>query len=648
VRYVVVVHGIGEQRKNETVLAVVDRFAEARRGLMEAQGALTLGAADSQTGKQRLAGGCRHPYPPNAFAPWLEFEAIPEQPADPASLPPFLGEAARSGDNLRFADMWWADVMQEDFPDVGQTAEIWTKGLLGRLQRKRPPPPAWTTAMLGRLEELIVLVRKLLALRAKELEETVFSRFLGDVQLYGEYAHCRGRAVRRFHRLIARIEAAHEAEWRERNPRRPYREEHKPHYTVIAHSLGSVMSMDALLYAHARLDLRRAVQAAGLGLPFPAYAAPSDLEKGDPKVPVFDTGWVTRVDSFVTLGSPIDKYLALWWLNYRYLNVPGRWMDPELAKLRTDPAHRIRHYNYADEQDPVGHNLDLAATAPAFRTVFATAEDRVFNRYAIPGAAHVRYWNDSELFAWILQEAVDGGGSRPAPRWFDPGIYRRALRINYLAPTLALAAALFFSASWGVWSRSWHGTVLAGALLVLAARIGLPLMRLMVWWRQIARLKWKCPEFAAQRRKAGRRFLQEVALLRPTLAAIAVLAFWACCARERWDLFTDVTKPLLFLLAAGVAALLPHRRTPGVSVTAIVFAAFGAFGLLALGRPGDAGGRWLFHLWLAATLLGALACHLHHLIHTAKRDLRANAQPDFPAYAGGEELEIPAPPPETK
>ena len=31
VTYVIVVHGIGEQRKNETVISVVNRFAEARR-----------------------------------------------------------------------------------------------------------------------------------------------------------------------------------------------------------------------------------------------------------------------------------------------------------------------------------------------------------------------------------------------------------------------------------------------------------------------------------------------------------------------------------------------------------------------------------------------------------------------------------------
>ena len=45
--------------------------------------------------------------------------------------------------------------------------------------------------------------------RFKEMKELVFVKFLGDVQLYGEYSRCRGRAVRRFHELMARVEAAH-------------------------------------------------------------------------------------------------------------------------------------------------------------------------------------------------------------------------------------------------------------------------------------------------------------------------------------------------------------------------------------------------------------------------------------------------------
>ena len=45
VTYVIVVHGMGEQRKNETVINVINRFAEARRcaGKDDKRDVLTLG-----------------------------------------------------------------------------------------------------------------------------------------------------------------------------------------------------------------------------------------------------------------------------------------------------------------------------------------------------------------------------------------------------------------------------------------------------------------------------------------------------------------------------------------------------------------------------------------------------------------------------
>ena len=58
VTYIVVVHGIGEQRKNECVLNVVNRFAEARRGagVDDNRDVLTLGKASGQTGLSKVPG----------------------------------------------------------------------------------------------------------------------------------------------------------------------------------------------------------------------------------------------------------------------------------------------------------------------------------------------------------------------------------------------------------------------------------------------------------------------------------------------------------------------------------------------------------------------------------------------------------------
>ena len=100
VTYVVVIHGIGEQRENETILQVVNRFAEARRCARgnDNRDVLTLGKATEQTGLSKASwfpgrGNCccRPPRKRRWSSsvhttgqPWMEFEGIP---ADPNSSP---------------------------------------------------------------------------------------------------------------------------------------------------------------------------------------------------------------------------------------------------------------------------------------------------------------------------------------------------------------------------------------------------------------------------------------------------------------------------------------------------------------------------------------------------------------------------------
>ncbi|MFQ5481377.1 MAG: hypothetical protein ACE5ER_01360, partial [Nitrospinaceae bacterium] len=84
IRYIVVVHGIGEQRKNETILNVVNRFAEARQDLSEKEmkNILTLGRATGQTGKDLKNFPCRYPVEKHNFTPWAEFKGIPQTPPE--------------------------------------------------------------------------------------------------------------------------------------------------------------------------------------------------------------------------------------------------------------------------------------------------------------------------------------------------------------------------------------------------------------------------------------------------------------------------------------------------------------------------------------------------------------------------------------
>jgi len=355
------------------------------------------------------------------------------------------------------------------------------------------------------------------------------------------------------------------------------------------------------------------------------------------------------VDAFVTLGSPIDKYLVLWWQNYRYLNVPELWMDPALREARK--TARIRHFNYADEQDPVGHNLDVAATAPAVLEVFDTQEDIVFNRYKVPGLAHTAYWGDRDLFSWILRRAVDGQGAGTPPVWFDRSAYRWALLYSYRLLPLAVLLLSYFALSWGFYTASWHGTALAGLAIALLVWIGGPLLRLAVWWRQLARLKWCAPGCGANRDRASKRFRREIAAIQMVAPAVMGAGLVRALAEPPHLPSPERLWLLAALLAAG-AAFLPRPTRRGVDAWFLASAVATvplAFALSPLVPGGDVALN-VFLLGLAATVVFT---YLRRLIYSAKEELgvaKGATLPklDYTRYADASGVDIPAPPKKTK
>jgi len=509
IKYVIVVHGIGKQRKNETIPNVVNRFAELRHGKDEEDisSILTLGKATGQTGKEiraKTAEDCRFEIEQNKFLPWVEFEGIPQFAGPPLPSSPFLGEPSSTpGKNIRFVDMCWADIMQLDYPEVGQSVQEWADGLLGRLSRKNEwaennpgkgaEVPQWVLKTLELLIETLVLTGKVMAFRFKEMKDLIVTKFLGDVQQYGEYSRCRGQAVRRFHKLMTRVHQKHYEEF----------PDIKPRYTIIAHSLGTVMSMDSIMYARAKKEIREGTLVVGPNLPFRGYLTSEEKERIEKKksgsvltveeqekLEQLHVPWIDDVKSFVTLGSPIDKYLVMWWMNYKYLLSPANWLVP-----RDD---KIKHYNYCDEQDPVGGELDVARTAAGFDSVFSTIEDRVFTRYVIPGAAHNAYWKDLNLFKWILHNTVDQKPSHLAdePKWFLPKIYRRVLRVTYVWVPFVAILMSYFSFTWVMKSdNSIHSQAIALLVFVGAVWLGKRLIEFMIWWRLVLRARtnetWK-------------------------------------------------------------------------------------------------------------------------------------------------------------
>ena len=465
VRYIIVVHGMGESRFNETVLAVVNRFAEARSATVWPPPAeiVSLGMACGQTGLENSV----------VNQPWLEFVGIPRDPL-PLSNEPFYGGGQTSPPgrlNLRFVDMHWKDLLAGAWPSVGQDPDLWLDALVGRLRRKDQwdqKVPQWALETLGILRETIRLIHAFLRLRFKSFDELVFGQYLGDVQLYGEYAMVRGQAVRRFHQRLAAIEACHRAKG-DRYSSKP------AHYTVISHSLGTVMAMDALLYAHAK-DSKRSEKGSGQGVPLAGYFDP-DMDAESPNV-----DWIERVDALVTLGSPIDKFLTIWWLNYLHLNDTRPWLNPV--------ARKIRHFNFCEEQDPVGQHLFLLETAEAYKQVFHKEQDEVYTRYVWPGLAHIAYWKDRALFEWILRRAVDQQPpSPPEPQWYNPRLHNQILFITYIFIPFIVVAVSFFTFTLAFGAQTLHAAVAATLVFAGTTLVGRYLIDLMVIWRQVLRNK---------------------------------------------------------------------------------------------------------------------------------------------------------------
>ncbi|MGB0524091.1 MAG: tripartite tricarboxylate transporter TctB family protein [Flammeovirgaceae bacterium] len=524
INYVIVLHGIGDQRANETVLPVINRFAEVRQNASKPQKreVVTLGMITSQTGKPRMING------KTSFSgcfPWAEFDNIPQSPYK--NLPPFLGEPSFMGENIRFVDMHWADIMEREFKFVGQKTGVWAKSLLGRLEVKTQDragnfrgskEEAWVLPILYQLEETLIFLDNLLSFKFPFIDDLIFNKFLGDVQLYGEYQQIRGKAVRRFHNLMEKIEREHikqhcpdsNEHFRYLNA---YEDVHiKPRYIILSHSLGTVLAMDALLYGHLHKEVYE-FPGKYSNLPFPGYAHQyersneANLEEDSyawllqQRNEYLGENWIGNIDSLVTLGSPIDKFLTIWWQNYIYL---GKEED-EFAKrydtidqifFKREGCGLIKHYNYCDEQDPVGHKLDKFSAKKVYNRLFDKQEDIVFNRYGTPGVAHVKYWDDIELFKRIVQLVVDKKPKEevekaPDQKHFDyrKGAYGKVLFFTYgLLQLIGIIITSFF-VLWGWESEDWKTSVLGSIGLIGSIYLLRKFIKLSIWWRQVLKSK---------------------------------------------------------------------------------------------------------------------------------------------------------------
>ena len=211
VYYVVVVHGIGEQKLNSTVTPVINRFAHVlsranypKTAEKDIKDLVSLGMVTSQTGHPRKAGEYL------TFSqeqPWAEFDNIR---ADGKMYDKFEAKPSTNGQNIRFTEMYWADILNENFEISGQPVATWAETLIARLENRNMIHERWVLMLLRQLHATLMLLYKLLVFQAPGIRRLIFDSFLGDVQVYGENPWVRGQAVGRFHNLFEKIEAYHQ------------------------------------------------------------------------------------------------------------------------------------------------------------------------------------------------------------------------------------------------------------------------------------------------------------------------------------------------------------------------------------------------------------------------------------------------------
>lgn len=379
---------------------------------------------------------CDHFNYPGMVSLGAFFGALEGDPLQPALFVPAPPERPQLTGQIGFAEVYWAGIARKREVEgyTLQETKAWAGTLVNRMRvlaNRRDPANAGLDyprirLVLEEMIETISVLESLLALSRKaglfdfNLKK-VLDAFLGDVQLVTEFAPVRAEIVGAFHQVLAAVEKLY-----------PDARIH-----LVAHSEGTVVAWLGLLEACNRPALHP---------------------------------WISRVDGFMTIGSPIDKHLALWPELFEAFTenpaarfapsaklsplpkTPGEVFAANLRRLRPRCPH-IRWRNYVDYADPVGFNLDTARrwmNERGYQKIFEFTDDDDFSfrRYPVPGKAHVDYWNDAEVFGHFIRTIVEppaavevaGPGKGPPSIWWVPLV---TYGISYLVPLLLIHVAVY-------------------------------------------------------------------------------------------------------------------------------------------------------------------------------------------------------------
>jgi hypothetical protein len=398
-KVVIAIHGIGSQRRSDTIRSVARRFGD-----MESPPLPVMPLGFFSLGNSGVVRASR-----------LD--------VDPKS------DLAKVG----FAEVFWADIPRQvvKAEDTLEETKAWGATVVSRARaayvakvpKGRRLGDVDFRLCAGVIEEIVetITVLENLLFVFKKMGILKFDLapllrdYIGDVQIVTEFKYYRERIVARFHSAMAQILEAFPAE----------RPKGVPEIYVVAHSEGTVVSFIGMLQAMSGTVV---------------------CDPDTPKIPI-STDWIKCVRGFMTIGSPIDKHLVLWEKLWEELDLASTvdklgavaFTAPD-GRPRLELSGRIEWRNYYDFGDPIGFELSSAREFLAKRKCaafdFSKDDDFGFSRYLLPGKAHNDYWGDADVFGHFINDVVMRARKAEAPK-SKAGVGLISTFIPYL-----LAAAL--------------------------------------------------------------------------------------------------------------------------------------------------------------------------------------------------------------
>ncbi len=392
-KHIVVVHGIGDQKPNETALGFMNEFV---RALPRQKGRYVVDVFNL-------------------------IENVDEATRLRPAFFIFRDLAKNTHHVIGFSEVYWQPVMDEQLAKNHGQPPIpvftWAHSINARLLDRPERVFHRAREVMDNLERMLSDLKKLAAIYKKSGQlASMLDRFLGDVQMYAESDSIRQQVNERFLRVMARVKRFSEEVQGELLTRKflnqgfdDFNAFDAVQIYVVAHSEGTVVSLNSLVQA--------AVLAEGQAShPEREFQDLFEFEKtlcatrGLGAEPA--SQWLPQVAALATLGSPIDKHYTIW---------ENRFRKDHLKQMYT-PS--IQWFNYWDLSDPVGYGLRevFKGACTDARKLFTVEYDQGFSRYPIPGKAHVDYWTDPELYRHLISHAMQLSDTEQQPtlgsRWF--------------------------------------------------------------------------------------------------------------------------------------------------------------------------------------------------------------------------------------